>query len=158
MISIGNNDGERNPYTFMVAGKGLLTADPHTLTVVKALVPSSDAGLFIMNANGTVGIEAGDGAIVSATVNAGEAVAFGEIAGTETNLANYSTTYVCDNGGPSGSTTSGIDHAFRRRHLQFRQCAWDTKPVGNGCRHRRWHGDERSGRYRLRGDLQRCLP
>ncbi len=72
----------------MVAGKGLLTADPHTLTVVKALVPSSDAGLFIMNANGTVGIEAGDGAIVSATVNAGEAVASARSRNGD-ELANY---------------------------------------------------------------------
>ncbi len=78
-----------------------------TLTVVKTLIPASDSGRFIMEASGTAGVEAGDGATASATVNAGETVTFGETAGAGTDLANYSTAYVCDNGGPSGSTASG---------------------------------------------------
>ncbi len=72
----------------------------HTLTVVKALAPATDGGKFVMDANGTTGPEAGDGASSSATVEFGTVATFGELAGTDTDLANYATTYVCDNGGP----------------------------------------------------------
>ena len=79
-----------------------------TLTVTKSLLPGADTGLFVMNANGTTGTEAGNGATASALVDVASTATFGEAAGTATALANYASTYSC-NTTPvtSGSGSSG---------------------------------------------------
>ncbi len=63
-----------------------------TLTVIKALDPTADAGRFIMQADGVSGLEAGHGATVTTTVDVGATAYFTETAGTATDLANYATT------------------------------------------------------------------
>ena len=79
-----------------------------TLTVTKALDPVTDIGLFVMAADSNMGVEAGQGAYVTATVDVGANAFFTETAGTGTDLLNYTTTYLCDDaGGTNGSATSG---------------------------------------------------
>jgi hypothetical protein len=79
-----------------------------TLTVNKVLVPATDDGLFVMEADGTIGTEAGDGATASATVTAGQVATFAERAGAGTDLADYATEYSCDDPSTtSGTATSG---------------------------------------------------
>lgn len=67
-----------------------------TLTATKSLSPLADAGLFVMNANGTTGVEAGDGATANALVDVGATATASEAAGTGTALANYTSTYSCN--------------------------------------------------------------
>lgn len=67
-----------------------------TLTVSKSLSPALDTGLFVMNANGTVGTEDGDGATASASVDVGASATASEAAGTGTSLLNYTSTYSCN--------------------------------------------------------------
>ena len=71
------------------------TVRTNTLTVTKALAPVSDAGLFIMNANGTPGAQGGNGATASAVVRVGNVATFAESAGTGTALAQYQSSYSC---------------------------------------------------------------
>jgi hypothetical protein len=79
-----------------------------TLTVVKSLVPSSDDGQFVMSANGTTGPAAGDGATASVTVAVGSSVNFSEVADSGTSLADYMTTFSCnDLANTTGAGTSG---------------------------------------------------
>lgn len=79
-----------------------------TLTVTKSLSPLADTGKFVMNANGTTGTEAGNGATASALVDVAASATFSEAAGTGTALANYTSSYSC-NTAPvtSGSGSSG---------------------------------------------------
>ncbi|HEY9036407.1 MAG TPA: hypothetical protein VIM96_06790 [Pseudomonadales bacterium] len=87
------------------------TVRQRDFSVRKNLSPGTDTGLFIMNANGTLSPEAGHGALATTIVDVGSTVNFSESAGTNTNLANYSSTYSCStipitNGiGTSGSLT-----------------------------------------------------
>ncbi len=78
----------------------------YTLTVNKVLVPATDDGLFVMDANGATGAEAGDGATASANVGAGQVATFAEHSGTSSDLADYVTTYSCTDGS-SGNAASG---------------------------------------------------
>lgn len=79
-----------------------------TLTVTKSLAPGTDTGLFVMNANGSTGTEAGNGATASALVDVASTATFGEAAGAATALVNYTAAYSC-NTTPvtSGSGSSG---------------------------------------------------
>ncbi|MEH6420382.1 beta strand repeat-containing protein [Pseudomonas sp. CGJS7] len=80
-----------------------------TLTVNKALSPTSDVGTFIMTANGTPGTAAGDGATASATVNVGATATFSEAVGSAaTDLTHYTTAWSCDTTpATTGTGTSG---------------------------------------------------
>ena len=73
------------PATTLVGGADLVctftdTRNARTLTVTKATVPTTDAGQFQMNANGTVGVVGGNGVQASATVLAGATATFAEAA------------------------------------------------------------------------------
>ncbi|MCB0160218.1 MAG: VCBS repeat-containing protein, partial [Caldilineaceae bacterium] len=79
-------------------------ADTAVLTVTKVLVPDTDPGLFILAAGDQTGTEAGNGAIVTATVDVGATVAFTETAGSNTYLYDYATTFRCDDPAGAGGT------------------------------------------------------
>lgn len=82
-----------------------------TLSVTKSLSPLADSGKFIMNANGSTGTEAGNGATASTLVDVTSTATFGEAAGAGPALANYTSTYSCNTApvtagsGSSGSLT-----------------------------------------------------
>ena len=79
------------------------------LTVTNALIPVVDSGLFVMHVDGVAGVQGGSGAVVTSTVDVGGSVVVRETAGTLTDLANYTTIYGCDQGGPAGNgTTAGL--------------------------------------------------
>ncbi|MFZ5561379.1 MAG: prealbumin-like fold domain-containing protein [Pseudomonadota bacterium] len=71
-------------------------ARQRTLTVTKSLAPATDAGQFVLNANGTAGAAGGNGATASAVVDVGAPVTFGESGSGTTALANYATTHSCN--------------------------------------------------------------
>ncbi len=88
------------PATSLPGGANLVctftdTRNARTLTVTKALSPTTDAGQFQMNANGSLSTVGGDGVTASATVLAGAPATFAEVAGSGTSLANYTSTYRC---------------------------------------------------------------
>jgi len=82
------------------------TRKSHTLTVLKALSPTSDTGAFVMNANGTAGTAGGNGATSSATVFVGATANFSEAASGATSLSNYTSNWSC-NTTPAATTGSG---------------------------------------------------
>ncbi len=119
------------------------TVRTNTLTVVKALAPVGDSGLFIMNANGTAGVQGGNGATASAVVRVGNLVTFAETAGTATALAQYQSSYSCvrtDTAAviASGTATSGnvtmpeapVACTISNRRLQADMQAVTTVPPG----------------------------
>ncbi|MFZ2501723.1 MAG: CshA/CshB family fibrillar adhesin-related protein, partial [Nocardioides sp.] len=83
------------------------TRNARTLTVTKALSPTTDAGQFQMNANGTLSTAGGNGVQASATVTAGDTVTFAEVAASGTDLANYTSSYDCVRTDTNASVASG---------------------------------------------------
>jgi len=80
------------------------------LTVVKNLSPTTDAGTFTLDANGTTA-SGGHNTTVSATVDVGSSISFSETANPGTDFTNYDSGYECYDSVPalvdSNSTTSG---------------------------------------------------
>lgn len=75
-----------------------------TVTVNKALSPSSDAGLFDLQVNGvTVASGVGNGGTGNTSVGVGSAVTVGELAGTGTSLGSYTTSLLCTGASASGT-------------------------------------------------------
>lgn len=119
------------------------TAKTATLTVVKALAPTSDSGLFIMNANGTPGVQGGNGATASAVVRVGNPATFAETAGTATSLAQYQSSYSCARTDTAAVIASGavgtgsltmpdapVSCTISNRRLQADMQAVTTLPAG----------------------------
>jgi uncharacterized repeat protein (TIGR01451 family) len=67
-----------------------------TFTVTKSLSPITDSGQFVMNANGTNGAAAGNGATAVTLVGVGATATFSEAGSDGTNLSNYSTSFSCN--------------------------------------------------------------
>ncbi|MBB5381581.1 MULTISPECIES: DUF11 domain-containing protein [unclassified Janthinobacterium] len=119
------------------------TAKTNILTVLKALTPAADPGLFIMNANGTLGTAAGNGATATATVLSGTSVSLAETAGVGTSLAQYQSSYSCARTDTAavvatGATVSGsltmpdapVTCTISNRRLQADMQAVTTIPAG----------------------------
>ena len=119
------------------------TVKTNTLTVSKSLAPGGDSGLFIMNANGTPGVQGGNGATASAVVRVGNLVTFAESQGTATVLAQYQSSYSCvrtDTAAvvASGAATFGslsmpdapVACTISNRRLQADMQAVTTVPAG----------------------------
>ena len=101
------------------------TADPITCTftndrrtanvvVAKDIAPDADGGLFDLSVNGDIELaDAGDGdATGLIPVFVGDPVSVSEANGTDTDLANYTSTLACDNGvvpNPNTGTAGGFD-------------------------------------------------
>ena len=119
------------------------TVTTQTLSVIKALAPASDSGLFIMNANGTPGASGGNGATASAVTRVGNLVTFVESAGAGTSLAQYQSSYSCartdtaaviaSGAGTAGSVTmpdAPVTCTISNRRLQADMQAVTTVPPG----------------------------
>ncbi|MBB5609192.1 MULTISPECIES: DUF11 domain-containing protein [unclassified Janthinobacterium] len=119
------------------------TAKTNLLTVIKALTPAADPGLFIMNANGTLGTAAGNGATANASVRVGASVSLAETAGAATNLLQYQSSYSCARTDTAaivatGATASGslimpdapVTCTISNRRLQADMQAVTTIPSG----------------------------
>nr|WP_168208425.1 DUF11 domain-containing protein [Janthinobacterium tructae] len=119
------------------------TVRTNTLTVLKALAPVSDSGLFIMNANGTAGAQGGNGATASAVVRVGNLATLAENAGTGTNLVQYQSSYSCVRTDTAAVIGSGAGNAgnftmpeapvtctISNRRLQADMQAVTTVPAG----------------------------
>lgn len=85
------------------------TRKTRTITLTKALSPTTDAGKFNLLVNGTaVATNIGHGGTGNVVVPVGSSVSISETAGTVTTLSNYSTTYSCNTSpATTGSNTSG---------------------------------------------------
>ncbi len=78
------------------------------LTVNKSLTPTTDTGLFVMNANGSTSTEGGHNTSITTLVDVGANVLFSEAAGTNTNFINYDSSYNCNTSPTTtGTATSG---------------------------------------------------
>jgi uncharacterized repeat protein (TIGR01451 family) len=83
---------------------------PHTVTLRKSLLPSTDAGRFDLSINATTVVNQGNGGQVQVSLPAGGAVTVGEIANALNGavLSNYASTLSCAGASlSSGGTTSG---------------------------------------------------
>jgi uncharacterized repeat protein (TIGR01451 family) len=83
---------------------------PHTVTLRKSLLPSTDSGRFDLTINATTVLNQGNGGQVQVTLPAGGAVTLGEIANALNGavLSNYTSTLACTGASlSSGGTTSG---------------------------------------------------
>lgn len=119
------------------------TAKTNTLTLIKALSPLTDTGLFILNANGTLGVAAGNGATANASVRVGASVTLAETAGAATSLLQYQSSYSCARTDTAaivatGATVSGslimpdapVTCTISNRRLQADMQAVTTIPTG----------------------------
>lgn len=98
------------------------TRDTGTLEVKKVLSPATDPGKFNLQIDGATagsGANVGNGGTTGAQVVATGNHSVGETAGTATNLANYTSTYVCLDGNTtvaSGTGTSVANVAVQKGH------------------------------------------
>ena len=89
------------PFSYLIVGGGDISctfnnSKQRTLTVIKSLLPSTDAGQFVMNANGVNGTAGGNGATASTLVVVGSTASFAESAASGTTTSNYSSSYSCN--------------------------------------------------------------
>jgi len=83
-----------------------------TLTVTKVLAPTGDSGLFDLLLDGIEQVaDAGNGDSYTVDVPVGDSITISEIAGTDTVLADYTTSIACSGEG-IGGTTSGASRTF----------------------------------------------
>jgi hypothetical protein len=91
-------------------GSEIVCGTPGSITVVKHLSPTDDPGLFnLMVGTTTVKADASNGDQGTASDLSTDTYTVSETAGTNTNMADYTSTFSCTNGTSGSGTTTSVD-------------------------------------------------